>query len=106
MTSAVALQPPLRPHLTDFSVTLPPVSELLSTGHEPTLSEPVSSVARSRLISVTPTTRLTETLSLLTETGRDIVVVQEQNQFLGIVSLMDIVRVFRTLMRLQTIKGN
>lgn len=102
----LALQPPLRPHLTDFSVTLPPVSELLSTGHEPTLSEPVSSVARSRLISVTPTTRLTETLSLLTETGRDIVVVQEQNQFLGIVSLMDIVRVFRTLMRLQTIKGN
>ncbi|MBL8815842.1 MAG: CBS domain-containing protein [Planctomyces sp.] len=102
----LALQPPGRPHLADFSVPLPAVTDLLASGHEPTLSEPVSSVARSRLVSVTPTTRLTETLALLTETGRDIVVVQEQAQFLGVVSLIDIVRVFRTLMRLQTIKGN
>jgi CBS domain-containing protein len=79
--------------------------DLLASGQEATLSEPVTSVAKSRVITVAPTSRLSETLSRLVETERDVVVVQDEKQLLGTVSLADVVRVFRTLMRLQNIKG-
>lgn len=102
----MALQPPSRPSLIQQVNGLPHWTDLLATDLEPTLAEPISSVAKGRLISVAPTSRLAETLSKLTETGRDVVMVQENGQLLGTVSLTDIVRVFRTLMRLQTIKGN
>ncbi len=100
----LALQPPARPHLLDTTVPLPTVDELLAAGQENVLSEPVTGVGRSRLISVSPTSRLSETLSRLVETGRDAVVVQDDQNLLGIVTLRDIVRVFRTLMRLQALK--
>ena len=99
-----ALQPPSRPQISDHTSALPPLDELLTSGHEPTLSEPVSNIARTRVLSVAPTSRLADTLVRLTETGRDAILVQEENQLLGIVTLHDIVRVFRTLMRLQSIK--
>jgi CBS domain-containing protein len=85
--------------------TLPALFDLLSSGQEATLSEPVTSIAKSRLITVSPTSRLPEALSRLVETERDVVVVQDEKQLLGMVSLSDVVRVFRTLMRLQAIKG-
>lgn len=100
-----ALQPPSRPALLDHKYALPAIVDLLASGQEATLSEPVTSIAKSRLITVLPTSRLSETLSRLIETERDVVVVQEEKQLLGTVSLADIVRVFRTLMRLQSIKG-
>jgi CBS domain-containing protein len=78
--------------------------DLLASGQEATLSEPITSIAKSRLITVSPTSRLSETLSRLVETERDVVVVQDEKQLLGTVSLSDVVRVFRTLMRLQAIK--
>lgn len=56
------------------------------------------------MITVAPASRLAETLTRLTETGRDAVLVQDDGALLGVVTLSDIVRVFRTLMRLQTIK--
>ena len=101
----IALQPPARLNLLDEACELPALDELLASDHEPTLSEPVSNIAKSRLISVSPTSRLAETLTKLTETGRDAVLVQDEGQLLGIVTLSDIVRVFRTLMRLQLIKN-
>jgi CBS domain-containing protein len=101
----VALQPPVRPSLLDHKCALPAMVDLLAGGQEATLSEPVTSVAKSRIITVSPTSRLSETLGRLTETERDLVVVQDDRQLLGTVSLTDIVRVFRTLMRLQSIKG-
>lgn len=100
----IALQPPVRPNLPDDAFALPSLDELLAANHEPTLSEPVSNLAKSRVISVAPTSRLAETLTKLTETGRDAVLVQDEGQLLGIVTLSEIVRVFRTLMRLQSIK--
>lgn len=100
----MALQPPSRPALLDHAACLPTISELLASGQEPTLSEPVSSVAKGRVITVAPASRLSETLAKLSETGRDVVLVQDNGQLLGTVSQADIVRVFRTLMRLQTIK--
>ena len=100
-----ALQPPSRPALLDHKCSLPAMVDLLAGGQEATLSEPVTSVAKSRIITVSPTSRLSETLGRLTETERDLVVVQDDRQLLGTVSLTDIVRVFRTLMRLQSIKG-
>ena len=102
----MALQPPSRPSLIQQVDSLPHWMDLLTTDLEPTLTEPISSVAKGRLISVAPTSRLAETLSKLTETGRDSVMVQENGQLRGTVTLTDFVRVFRTLMRLQTIKGN
>ena len=57
------------------------------------------------MIVVSPTSRLAETLTKLVETGRDVVLVQDGDQLLGTVTLHDIVRVFRTLMRLQTLKN-
>ena len=102
----MALQPPSRPGLIEHAVDLPPLIDLLASGVEPALAEPVASVAKGRLISVSPTSRLAETLTKLVETGRDAVIVQENGQFLGTVTLADIVRVFRTLMRLQAIKEN
>lgn len=102
----MALQPPSRPSLMQQVDGLPHWMDLLATDLEPTLAEPISTVAKGRVVSVAPTSRLAETLSKLTETGRDVVMVQENGQLLGTVSLTDIVRVFRTLMRLQTIKGN
>ncbi len=102
----MALQPPSRPNLLDGSLDrLPSIADLLAAGQEPTLAEPVTSIAKGRMISVSPTTRLAETLGKLVETGRDIVLVQENGQLLGAVSLLDIVRVFRTLMRLQALKS-
>ena len=101
----IALQPPRNLHLLDHSRPLPPLVDMLSDTHDPVLSEPISSVARGRLISVSPTTRLTETLDHLLETGHDAVVIQENDQLQGIITLSDIARVFRTLMRLQTIKS-
>jgi CBS domain-containing protein len=101
----VALQPPVRASLLDHKCTLPAMVDLLSSGQEATLSEPVTSIAKSRLITVSPTSRLPEALSRLVETERDVVVVQDEKQLLGMVSLSDVVRVFRTLMRLQAIKG-
>jgi CBS domain-containing protein len=101
----VALQPPVRPSLLDHKCALPAMVDLLASGQEATLSEPVTSVAKSRVITVAPTSRLSETLSRLVETERDVVVVQDEKQLLGTVSLADVVRVFRTLMRLQNIKG-
>jgi CBS domain-containing protein len=101
----VALQPPVRASLLDHKCTLPSMVDLLSSGQEATLSEPVTSIAKSRLITVSPTSRLPEALSRLVETDRDVVVVQDEKQLLGMVSLSDVVRVFRTLMRLQAIKG-
>lgn len=102
----IALQPPSNPRLMDHSAPLPPLVDLLSDVHDPALSEPVSNIARGRLMTVSPTTRLTETLARLLETGRDAVMVQDGGQLLGIVTLHDIARVFRTLMRLQSLKGN
>ena len=102
----MALQPPTRPSLLQQVDGLPHWMDLLATDLEPALAEQISSVAKGRLISVAPTSRLADTLSKLTETGRDVVLVQENGQLLGTVSLTDIVRVFPTLMRLQTIKGN
>lgn len=102
----MALQLPSRPSLIQQVDGLPHWVDLLATDLEPTLAEPISSVAKGRLISVAPTSRLTETLSKLTETGRDVVLVQETEQPLGTVTLTDIARVFRTLMQLQTIKEN
>ena len=100
----MALQPLSRPGLLDHSVDLPPLIDLLASGQEPALSEPISSVAKGRLISVSPTSRLADVLIRLAETGRDIVVVQDDAQIQGTISLADIVRVFRTLMRLQLLK--
>jgi CBS domain-containing protein len=57
------------------------------------------------MIVVSPTSRLAETLTKLVETGRDVVLVQDGDQLIGTVTLHDIVRVFRTLMRLQTLKN-
>lgn len=99
-----ALQPPSRLSLADETCDLPALEDLLASDHEPTLSEPVSNIAKSRVITVAPTSRLAETLTRLTETGRDAVLVQDEGQLVGIVTLSDIVRVFRTLMRLQLIK--
>ena len=101
----MALQPPSRPALVDHSIDLPPLIELLASGQEPVLSEPISSVAKGRLISVSPTSRLADVLMKLAETGRDIVIVQDDTQIQGTISLADIVRVFRTLMRLQSLKS-
>ena len=101
-----ALQPPARPSLLDHKCALPAMVDLLASGQEATLSEPITSIAKSRLITVSPTSRLSETLSRLIETERDVVVVQDEKQLLGTVSLSDVVRVFRTLMRLQLIKAN
>ena len=100
----MALQPPSRPDILEHAGGLPPLIDLLAAGVEPTLSEPVASIAKGRLISVLPTTRLAETLMKLVETGRDAVIVEDNGQFLGTVTLTDIVRVFRTLMQLQAIK--
>jgi CBS-domain-containing membrane protein len=100
----MALQPPSRPGLLDHSVDLPPLIDLLASGLEPVLSEPISSVAKGRLISVSPTSRLADVLTRLAENGRDIVVVQDDSQIQGTISLTDIIRVFRTLMRLQSLK--
>lgn len=100
-----ALHPPTRLAMLGQSAAMPTMVDLLASGQEPALSEPVSSVARSRLLSVQPTSRLSETLTLLVETGRDAVVVQSDGQLHGIVTLKDVIRVFRTLMRLQSIKG-
>ena len=100
----IALQPPCRTNPADDACGLPVLEELLASDHEPTLSEPVSNIAKSRVISVAPTSRLAETLTKLTETGRDAVLVQDEGQLVGIVTLSDILRVFRTLMRLQLIK--
>lgn len=100
----MTLQPPSRPGLLDHAVDLPPLIDLLASGLEPVLSEPISSVAKGRLISVSPTSRLADVLSRLAENGRDIVVVQDDSQIQGTISLTDIVRVFRTLMRLQSLK--
>ena len=102
----IALHPPCNPKLMDHSRPLPLLVDLLSDTHDPVLSEPVSSVARGRLISVSPTTRLTETLAHLLETGRDTVVVQDNDQLQGSIALDDVARVFRTLMRLQIIKSD
>lgn len=101
----IALQPPANPRMMDHACPLPKLIDLLSDAHDPVLSEPIGHVARGRMISVSPTTRLTETLARLLETGRDSVIVQEGGQLLGIVTLHDIARVFRTLMRLQAIKS-
>ncbi len=101
----MALQPLSRPGLLDHSVDLPPLIDLLASGQEPALSEPISAVAKGRLISVSPTSRLADVLVRLAETGRDIVVVQDDAQIQGTISLADIVRVFRTLMRLQLLKS-
>jgi CBS domain-containing protein len=84
---------------------MPSLVDLLSCGQEPVLAEPVSSIAKTRMIVVSPTSRLAETLTKLVETGRDVVLVQDGDQLLGTVTLHDIVRVFRTLMRLQTLKN-
>ena len=100
----MALQPPSHPGLMDHSVDLPPLIDLLASGLEPVISEPISSVAKGRLISVSPTSRLADVLIRLAETGRDIVIVQDDAQIQGTISLADIVRVFRTLMRLQSLK--
>ncbi len=100
----MALQPPSHPGILDHSADLPPLIDLLASGQEPALSEPISSVAKGRLISVSPTARLADVLIKLAETGRDIVIVQDDTQILGTISLTDIVRVFRTLMRLQSFK--
>lgn len=102
----MALQPPSRPQTMDHTHPLPPLVDLLADSHDPSLSEPVSNVARGRLISVSPTTRLTETLMRLMETGRDAVVVQDNQTLMGLVSLFDVARVFRTLMRLQALKND
>jgi CBS-domain-containing membrane protein len=99
-----ALQPPSRLTMLTQSAALPCMVDLLASGQEPTLAEPVSSVAKGRLMTVQPTSRLSETLTQLVETGRDAVVVQNEGQLLGIVTLKDVTRVFRTLMRLQSIK--
>lgn len=101
----VALQPPRKLQLMDHSRPLPPLVDLLSETHDPVLSEPISSVARGRLVTVSPTTRLMETLNHLLESGHDAVLVQDNEQIQGIITLTDIARVFRTLMRLQTIKS-
>ncbi len=101
----IALQPPRNVSLMDHSRPLPPLLDLLSETHDPVLSEPISSVARGRLISVSPTTRLTETLNHLLDSGHAAVLVQDNDQIQGIITLTDIARVFRTLMRLQTIKS-
>jgi len=100
----MAMQPPSHPRLLDHSADLPALIDLLTAGQEPALSEPISSVAKGRLISVSPTTRLADVLIKLSETERDIVIVQDDAQILGTISLTDIVRVFRTLMRLQSFK--
>ncbi len=101
----IALQPPVKPCLIDPSTALPSLVDLLASGQESTLSEPVAAVAKSRIITVSPTSRLSETLLKLVDTGRDVVLIQDNEQLLGTVCLNDIVRVFRTLMRLQSLKG-
>ena len=58
----MALQPPVRPSLLDHKCALPGIVEPLASGQEATLSEPVTSVAKTRLITVSPTSRLSETL--------------------------------------------
>ncbi len=100
----MALAPPSRSTLIEHGGGLPSLIELLSLTNEPTLAEPVSSVARGRVISVTPTSRLADTLMKLAETGRDAVLIQDNNQLVGMVTLAEVLRVFRTLMRLQLIK--
>lgn len=100
-----SLQPPSKPCQIDQSIAMPSLVDLLSCGQEPVLAEPVSSIAKTRMIVVSPTSRLAETLTKLVETGRDVVLVQDGDQLLGTVTLHDIVRVFRTLMRLQTLKN-
>ncbi len=99
-----ALQPPSRPAIIDHAESLPTMIDLLASGQEPALCEPVTSVAKSRLVTVAPTSRLADTLSKLDETGRDVVIVQDNGTLQGTICLMDVVRVFRTLMRLQSIK--
>ena len=99
------LQPPSKPCQIDQSIAMPSLVDLLSCGQEPVLAEPVSSIAKTRMIVVSPTSRLAETLTKLVETGRDVVLVQDGDHLLGTVTLHDIVRVFRTLMRLQTLKN-
>lgn len=101
-----ALNPPVRPGLVDHTTALASLSELLSTGQEAVLAEPVSNLARGRLITVAPTARLAETLLILAENEREAVLVIENNQLFGIVTLSDIVRIFRTLMRLKSLKEN
>lgn len=100
----MALQPPAKATLIEHGGGLPPIMELLATGSESALAEPVTSVARSRVITAAPTSRLAETLALLAETGRDAVLIQDNNQLVGMVTVAEVMRVFRTLMRLQLIK--
>jgi CBS-domain-containing membrane protein len=100
----MALAPPSKSSLIEHGGGMLSLVELLSLSSEPTLAEPVASVARGRLISVAPTSRLADTLMKLAETGRDAVMVHDNDQFVGMVTLAEVVRVFRTLMRLQLIK--
>lgn len=102
----LALQPPSRPGLIDHSVDMQCLSVLIAAGQETILAEPVTSVARGKILTVSPTSRVAETLSILVENERDAIFVVDNQQILGIVTLMDIVRVFRTLMRLRTLKDN
>ena len=94
-----------------MSINVPTVSSEVSVGEMIGRRDPlalgsmaVTSVAKGRLISVSPTSRLADVLTRLAENGRDIVVVQDDSQIQGTISLTDIVRVFRTLMRLQSLK--
>ena len=94
-----------------MSINVPTVSSEVSVGEMIGRRDPlalgsmaVTSVAKGRLISVSPTARLADVLTRLAENGRDIVVVQDDTQIQGTISLTDIIRVFRTLMRLQSLK--